>query len=124
MLQIGGVGLTVSAAAAGHQIDDDPKTVAAGRLEGVNLVHCRDGDFPRDVLGRDYSVEWILGDSAAAACVEKDIFEGVEGVLLCGEPDGTFLHRHDKVVDDRRCERAHPTGFQDGENLAAENLVD
>ncbi|WP_406130546.1 hypothetical protein [Streptomyces sp. NBC_00989] len=90
----------------------------------MGLVQRRDGDLARDVLGWDDPAQRVLGDSVTTIGIEKDLFEGVEGVLLCGQSDGTFLHRHDEVFDHGRCERVHPAGFQDREDLAVEDLVD
>ncbi|MFE5028745.1 hypothetical protein ACFRAO_37035 [Streptomyces sp. NPDC056656] len=111
-------------ATARHEVDDDAQFVAGDGLEGVDLVQRRDGDLARNVLRRDDADEEVLGDSATTACVKKDIFEGVEGVLLGCKPDGAFLHRHDEVFDDVRGEGVDPAGFHYRENLVAEDLID
>src|SRR5690606_8066528 len=88
------------------------------------LVQRRDGDLAGDVLRRNDPLERVLHDAAATARVEKDLLQGVECVLLGGRPDGTFLHRHDEVVDDRRRERVHPSRLKHRQDLAVEYLGD
>lgn len=123
-MHVGGVCLPVAETATGHEVDYEPEAIACGGLEGVDLVQGWDSDLPGDVLGRDDSLKGVLGDAAAASRVEKDLLQGVEGVLLCCQPDGTFLHRHDEVVDHRRRERVDPPGLEHGQDLSVEYLLD
>ncbi|MFI0713506.1 hypothetical protein ACH4SK_23190 [Streptomyces inhibens] len=96
-----GISLTVAVAAARHEVDEQAERVGCRIFEGVDLVERRDGDLPRDVLGRDDTGEGILRDCAFAASVEENLLQSVEGVLLRREADVSLLHRHDEVLDNR-----------------------
>ncbi|WP_329594803.1 hypothetical protein OG298_38350 [Streptomyces sp. NBC_01005] len=82
--EVGREHLTVPVPAPGHQVDDDYESFVPDPFEGVDLFQGGDRDSVGDVLRRDNALEGIIADPAPAMGVPKDLFEGVEGVLLGG----------------------------------------